>query len=99
MLHSLPVRTVLSVGLAFNLVVGQTALTAQQTSDEVPSITIRATTQLLLVDAVVTDKSGQPVTGLKAEDITIEENGKKQQITVFTSPELAKKTGPGPSPP
>ncbi len=99
MLHSLPVRTVLSVGLAFNLVVGQTALTAQQTSDEVPSITIRATTRLVVVDAVVTDKSGQPVTGLKAEDFTIEENGKKQKVTVFTSPELAKKTAPVPAPP
>jgi len=99
MLHSLPVRTVLSVGLVLNLVVGPTALTAQQTSDEVPSITIRATTRLVVVDAVVTDKSGQPVTGLKAEDFTIEENGKKQKVTVFTSPELAKKTAPVPAPP
>ena len=99
MLHSLPVRTVLSAGLVFNLVVGPTALTAQQTSDEVPSITIRATTRLVVVDVVVTDKSGQPVTGLKAEDFTIEENGKKQKVTVFTPPELANKTAPVPTPP
>lgn len=99
MLHSLPVRTVLSAGLVFNLVVGPTALTAQQTSDEVPSITIRATTRLVVVDVVVTDKSGQPVTGLKAEDFTIEENGKKQKVTVFTPPELANKTALVPVPP
>jgi VWFA-related protein len=99
MLHSLPVRTVLSAGLVFNLVVGPTALTAQQTSDEVPSITIRATTRLVVVDVVVTDKSGQPVTGLKAEDFTIEENGKKQKVTVFTPPELANKTALVPAPP
>jgi hypothetical protein len=59
MLHSLPVRAVLSAGLVFNLVVGPTALTAQQTSNEVPPITIRATTRLVVVDVVVTDKSGQ----------------------------------------
>ena len=99
MLHSLPVRTVLSAGLVFNLVVGPRALTAQQTSDEVPSITIRATTRLVVVDVVVTDKSGQPVTGLKAEDFTIEENGKKQKVTVFTPPEVANKTAPVPAPP
>ena len=99
MLHSLPVRTVLSAGLVFNLVVGPRALTAQQTSDEVPSITIRATKRLVVVDVVVTDKSGQPVTGLKAENFTIEENGKKQKVTVFTPPEVANKTAPVPAPP
>jgi hypothetical protein len=27
----------------------------------------------------VTDKKGQPVTGLKADDLTLQENGKKQK--------------------
>ena len=92
-------RAVVSAGLIFLLVAGPTALTAQQTSADVPSITIRATTRLVVVDVVVTDKGGQPVTGLKAEDFTLEENGKKQKVSVFTPPEFANKTAPAPVPP
>src|SRR5260370_37710703 len=99
MLPNVPFRAVLSAGLIFNLAVGPTTLTAPQAAADVPSITIRAYTRLVVVDVVVTDKSGQPVTGLKAEDFTIEENGKKQKVTVFTPPELANKTAPVPAPP
>ena len=35
---------------------------------------------------MVTDKKGQPITGLKAEDFTVEENGKKQKISIATAP-------------
>ena len=51
-----------------------------------PAYTIRANTRLVVVDVVVTDKKGQPITGLKAEDFTVEENGKKQKISVFVAP-------------
>jgi VWFA-related protein len=40
----------------------------------------------VVVDVVVTDKKGQPVTGLKAEDFTVEENGKKQKVSLFLAP-------------
>jgi VWFA-related protein len=40
---------------------------------------------LVLVDVVVTDKNGNRVQGLKAEDFTIQEKGKNQKISVFTS--------------
>jgi hypothetical protein len=33
-----------------------------------------------VIDVVVTDKRGQPVTGLKQDDFTIKENGKEQTI-------------------
>jgi len=82
-LRNVPFPAVLSAGLIFNLAVGPTALTAQQVSADVPSITIRSYTRLVVVDVVVTDKKSQPVTGLKAEDFIIEENGKKQKIAVF----------------
>jgi hypothetical protein len=49
--------------------------------------TIRVNTRLVLVDVVVTDRKGQPVTGLKPEDFVLEENGKKQKISTFTTPE------------
>ncbi len=99
MLRNVPFRAVLSAGLIFNLAVGPTALTAQQVSADVPAITIRSYTRLVVVDVVVTDKKSQPVTGLKAEDFTIEENGKKQKVAVFVPPGPANKTAPVPVPP
>jgi VWFA-related protein len=51
----------------------------------------------VLVDVVVTDKKGQPITGLKAEDFTVEENGKKQKIASF-SPPGADQKAPQPLP-
>src|ERR1700691_601395 len=86
MLRNLPVQVALTSVLVLNLTAGPAILSAQQTSDEVPSITIRTSTRLVVVDVVVTDKKGQPVTGLKPEDFTIEENGKKQKIATFTPP-------------
>src|SRR5208337_5130882 len=73
-------------------------LPAQETTAEIPSATIRASTRLVLVDVVVTDKKGQPITGLKAEDFTVEENGKKQKIATF-SPPGADQKAPQPLPP
>jgi VWFA-related protein len=61
-------------------------LFAQEGTSGIPPVTIRANTRLVMVDVVVTDKKGQPVTGLKADDFTVEENGKKQKIAIFTPP-------------
>jgi len=46
------------------------------------------TTQLVVVDVSVKDKSGNPIKGLKPEDFTLMEDGKKQDIKVFTFQEL-----------
>lgn len=43
--------------------------------------TVRITTNLVQVDAVVTDKDGQPVTDLRPEEVEISEDGKPQKIT------------------
>jgi VWFA-related protein len=45
---------------------------------------VRITTNLVQVDAVVTDKSGKLVTDLKSEEIQILEDGKPQKITNFS---------------
>jgi VWFA-related protein len=45
---------------------------------------VRITTNLVQVDAVVTDKSGKVVTDLKPEEIQISEDGKPQKITNFS---------------
>ncbi len=66
---------------------------------EVPVPTIRVSTHLVLVDVVVTDKQGKPVTGLRAEDFVVQEKGKTQKVAFFTQPaELLKQPAP-PLPP
>jgi VWFA-related protein len=45
---------------------------------------VRITTNLVQVDAVITDKNGKVVTDLKPEEIKILEDGKPQKITHFS---------------
>ena len=52
----------------------------QPESDDV----VRITTNLVQVDAVITDKDGKLVTDLKPEEIEIFEDGRKQKITHFS---------------
>jgi VWFA-related protein len=76
----------MSVLIISNLVAAPSYLIAQQSGSEVPSLTLRANTRLVVVDVVVTSKKGQAVTGLKADDFAVEENGKKQKVSVFVPP-------------
>jgi VWFA-related protein len=50
---------------------------------------VRITTNLVQVDAVVTDKKGQAITDLTAGDFEILENGQPQPITNFSFVEVA----------
>ena len=61
-----------------------------QSQNQVPVPTIRVSTHLVLVDVVVNDKQGKPITGLKAEDFTVQEKGKNQKIAFFSTPEEAQ---------
>lgn len=99
MLYQLPFRIVLTSALILNLAAGPSILNAQQAPADVPPITIRANTRLVVVDVVVTDKKGQPVTGLKPEDFTLEENGKKQKVSVFVPPGVPNRPAPAQAPP
>jgi VWFA-related protein len=93
-------RAILTLGLTLNLAAGPAILSAQQAPADVPTLTIRTSTRLVTVDVVVTDKKGQPITGLKPEDFTVEENGKKQKISVFVPPGVNQATpAPGQAPP
>jgi VWFA-related protein len=49
-----------------------------------PGQTYRTTTRLVVLDVVATDGSGQPVTGLKAEDFVVTEDGQTQNISDFS---------------
>jgi VWFA-related protein len=62
---------------------------------------VRITTNLVQVDAVITDKDGKLVTDLKPEDVEIFEDGRKQKITHFSysvtaTEQPAKETHPKP---
>jgi VWFA-related protein len=48
-----------------------------------PASSIRVTSELVLANVVVRDKKGNLVRGLKKEDFTLYEDGKKQQISTF----------------
>jgi VWFA-related protein len=55
-----------------------------QTSDKTSATpTFHAQSKLVVVDVVVTDKSGKAVTGLKASDFQLSENGTPQPVRVF----------------
>ncbi len=95
----LPFRTALAFALVLDLAAVPVLLNAQQATADEPTITIRTNTRLVVVDVVVTDKKGQPISGLKAEDFTLEENGKKQKISVFVPPGIENRTAAAPAPP
>ena len=59
----------------------QSAPTEQQQSDD---DVVRITTNLVQVDAVVTDKNGRLVTDLSPEEVEIFEDGRAQKITNFS---------------
>lgn len=56
---------------------------AQTAATNNPEITIKAQASTVIVDVVVTDKHGDPVTGLTKEQFHVTENGKPQQIGFF----------------
>ena len=69
-------KTCVSVLVALPLLLGAAAAPAQQTGTP----TLRATSRNVILDVVVTDSSGNPVTGLTASDLVVTENGVPQQI-------------------
>jgi VWFA-related protein len=97
-LRRLPLRIPVSLALIFNLAVTPATLAAQQAPAGIPDITIRANTRLVVVDVVVTHKNGEPATGLKAENISLEENGKKQKVSLFAAPGSSTISTPTPAP-
>ena len=52
----------------------------------------------MVVDVTVKDKSGNPIKGLKPADFNITEDGKKQDIKIFTFQELEETVNPEPVP-
>ena len=51
-----------------------------------PTYTLSTTTRLVVLDVVVLDKKGKPVTGLDKSQFTVTEDGKEQRIRSFDPP-------------
>jgi VWFA-related protein len=56
---------------------------ATQSGGTFPAGSLKVTTRMVLVDAVVTNNSGDPVTGLQPSDFVVLENGRQQVIRAF----------------
>jgi VWFA-related protein len=61
-----------------------------QSSEKHPSEILRATSDLVRIDVEVTDRSGKPVRGLRADQFTVSDNGKLQKISIFTYSDIER---------
>jgi VWFA-related protein len=78
----------LTTSLAYLLLASLSALYGQtpaaSTAEKPDSTTtFKTTARFVIVDALVTDKSGRPVHGLKPQDLVVTEDGKPQRIVGF----------------
>lgn len=79
------------ISLALFACIAPTAATGQsrQHNRDIPDAAatpvIRSSTRLVQVSVVVEDKQGNPVTGLKKEDFTVLDGGRRQEIAVFAA--------------
>lgn len=62
-----------------------------------PQYRVRVTSELVLVNVVVRDKKGNLIRGLKKEDFTLLEDGKKQAISTFDFENVDELKTAGPS--
>ncbi|HEX8565682.1 MAG TPA: VWA domain-containing protein [Pyrinomonadaceae bacterium] len=70
--------------LTFVSVQAQTPTVSPTPAQEQPEDVVRITTNLVQLDAVVTDKDGNPVTNLTPDDFEVYQDGKLQKVTNFS---------------
>src|SRR5689334_8131120 len=88
--------SLLATALAFGLLAptfAQQPAPRPQADDE--EEVVRITTNLVQVDAVVTDRDGRHVTDLRPEDFEISEDGKAREISNFAYVNLEPRTPAG----
>jgi len=87
----MPLRTLrLAASLLLCFLAAPALLLAQSAPPPVgaPHSVFRSRTRIVILDVVVTDKKGKPVSGLKQSDFTILEDKTPQTIRSFEAPEL-----------
>lgn len=98
---SLPARAIRRVSALLGLVsLAAAGLFAQQAGTPAPSQTpasdqpaFRAGAELVIVDAVVLDKAGRPVSDLTAGDFVVHDEGRPQAVSLFQVVSTAAGTG------
>src|ERR1019366_732053 len=78
--------------------VGQAPANAGTSEMTTAAPVFHAQSKLVVVDVVVTDRSGKAITGLKVSDFQLTENGTLQQLRVFEEHSVAP-TSPRATPP
>jgi len=80
---------------------GSTSFTVEpaDAQGDQPSFVLQSTTRRVVVDVVVTDPDGKPVTGLRQSDFTVSEDRKPQSIDAFELHSLAQDSSPLPPAP
>ncbi|MBV9928698.1 MAG: VWA domain-containing protein [Acidobacteria bacterium] len=89
-LYTSLLATALAFGLLAPAFAQQTAPPPPQADDE--DEVVRITTNLVQIDAVVTDRDGRHVTDLRPEDFEISEDGKAREISNFSYVDLESRT-------
>ena len=77
-------RTFLIFTFLISLASGIIAQTVQPTPPPQDDDVVKISTSLIQLDVTVTDRSGKPITDLRADEMEIYENGEKQEITNFS---------------
>src|SRR5277367_2911109 len=75
-----------SVVLGGALLVPAQAQRSRQIPPEQEEPALRSHSRLVMLDVVVTDRAGNPVTGLHKDDFTVLEDGQLQRISNFETP-------------
>src|SRR6516165_47225 len=76
--------SICTLTLTFSLALTLYGQSAQQPpAQSQPTHTFKSSTALVEVDAIMLDKAGKFVPGVKAEDVTLLEDGKPQKIQQF----------------
>ncbi|MGB6483229.1 MAG: VWA domain-containing protein [Candidatus Acidiferrales bacterium] len=68
----------------------QPAPPPQQSSPSGNISVLRAASNFVRIDVEVTDRSGKPVTGLRADQFSVTDDGKRQKITNFSYSDIEK---------
>ncbi|HET9359680.1 MAG TPA: VWA domain-containing protein, partial [Vicinamibacterales bacterium] len=76
------------------------SITASPAAQQAPRATFRSDVELVVVDVVVRDRSGNAVRGLTAADFEVREDNRPQQIVSFDVEEVTTERAPdSPGPP